>query len=221
MVIGTKLSLQNPNATFLTEPINVTINPDDEYHAFIMAYNTSPGTFIKIEFGSNDEQKLVIASGSGIKHLKHQIKTLELNESDVYGPRNVHVTLLTIIFNDVAYDDFLATGSTNMTSDNGNPLIGVRFKYQSNNSTMSYIELISRPPTSTSTIKILPTKTVSTQCPTSTVSNFPSISTSQRAVEIVCTQTSTPTNNTATSYRLDCYVIIISLSFSVYLLFYV
>ena len=72
VVIGTSLSLKNPNSSFVTKPINVIKNPYDEYHAFIMANNTSLQTFIRMEFGSYDSlcgQPLIIVNNKFEFHL--------------------------------------------------------------------------------------------------------------------------------------------------------
>ena len=141
----------------MTEPLNVTINRHDEYHAFIMANNTSSRTFIEIYIGSNDSMRgrpLLIVTSNDL-NFTYQIRTLELC--------GIHVTLLTITFDERTCDEFLARASNTTTSDNGNPLIGIRFKYQNNYSTLSFIELISRPPT-TSTIDIPSISTSVTTC---------------------------------------------------------
>ena len=211
VVIGTRLSLQNSNAVtpvFVTEPINVTINPDDEYHAFIVANNTS-GSFIKTEFGSNDSkhgQTLIIATSNDLNF------TYQIKQVDFVG---VHMTLLTITFDEVTYTEFLARASETVVSDDGNKLIRVLFTYK-NSSVMSYIELTPRKPTSTSSTEILTTMTIS-PISTSAVTNIMSTKV------IIPTPTSnTPSISTTASrsdnLRFDCYVTTMALSFSVYLL---
>lgn len=213
MVIGTKLSPQNSNAVFVTEPINVTINPHDEYHAFIVANNTLPGSYITIVFGSNDSERgqtLLIANNNGL-NFTYQINQVEL--------RGVHMALLTITFDEVTCTEFLARASKTVISDDGNKLIRVLFMYN-NSSVMSYIELnrtTPRKPISTSIIEILPTTTIS-PISTSTLTNIHSMSTTVPSTSTIAIISTTSTTSRSGSLRFDCHITTMVLSFSVYLL---
>ena len=180
MVIGTRLSLKNPNSKFVTEPINVTINPYDEYHAFIMANNTSSGRYISIEFGSSDSLRgrpLFIVTANNNQNVTYQILSREIND--------VHVTLLAITFDEVTHTEFLARASRTITSDSGNQLVRVRFTYDTYNTTETYIELARTQPLSTSTLishtscpEIVPTTTGSPTLASMTVDSVNTSATS-------------------------------------------
>ena len=203
VVIGTKLALENPSSgsTFLTQPINVTVDLHDEYHAFIMTNNTLNSTFILIEFGSRDSEHgrpLSIIQDPNL-NFTYQI--------DAYEKCGIHVTLLIITFDERTRAEFLARSSSADISDNGHPVIRVRFTYYNSmisntySSNISYIEMTGSHPTS-----ITPTSTLTTSPnPTSTISSP------------VPVPTKIPSSTTVTS--IDFYVITMALSSSIYLIY--
>ena len=205
VVIGTSLSLKNPKSSFVTKPINVTINPYDEYHAFIMANNTSPGRFIHMEFGLYDSlrgQPLIIVNN---KNLNFTYEILSREACDV------HVTLLAITFDEVTYNEFLARASRMMVNDSGYPLIRVCFVYDGTHSVTSYIELTGPSPTFTSTM-ISPTSTVKVVPTTSLIQNNPTCTSAFTNSLSTITPTSTSTIPPGAAVKNTCYVTTIALS---------